>query len=158
MDYETGVGLAFLTWLWGLVNLLISVNSQMEKNLNKIGQRLSWVTLSVKEMAAEDQNRPLWKSIGKFLLIAVIGLPFVLLSWVTVFLWLGQIIYRRSKDSGAPQAVREYRWKLRNVDMTLDDIIKEGLKASGKSLDEFEATRETIVHQMRESGLTTQRY
>ena len=37
--------------------------------------------------------------------VAGIGLPFVLLSWLHVLLYVGGILYIRMKDAGAPQAV-----------------------------------------------------
>ena len=104
-------------------------------------------------MEASDQSRPFWKSFGKFLLIAAIGLPFVLLSWVQVFLYIGMAIYRKSKDAGAPQSVKEFRWRMRNVDMTFDEIIKELLKLNGKDLSEFDATKAAVIQEMREAGL-----
>lgn len=158
MDYETGLFVAFLTWVWGMINVLITINSQMERNLNKIGQRLSWTTFAPTRMTPQEQYRPLWKSAAKFLLIAAIGLACVVLSWLTVLLFFGQIVYRKSKDAGAPQTVREFRWKLRNVDMSFDNVLKEVLKVSGKSLDEFDEFRANSIREMEDAGLTVARY
>ena len=153
MDYETGVVAALLTWSWGLINIVISVNSRMEKNLNKIGQRISWITLAPKAMEANDQVRPAWKSVGKFLLIAAIGLPFVLLSWLQVLIYIGTIIYQKSRDAGAPQAIREFRWKLRNIDMTFDDLVRESLKYGPNPSEDFETIKASLISEMKEAGL-----
>lgn len=153
MNYETGVLFAFLVWLWGLAAIIINANSRFEKNLNKIGQRLSWLSYMPKPMEASDQNKTFGKSLGKFLLIAAIGLPFVFLSWVQILLYIGMALYKKSKDSGVPQNVKEFRWKMRNVDMTFDEIIRETLKLNGKDLSEFDATKAAVIQEMREAGL-----
>lgn len=153
MDYETGLLFAFLSWLWGLATIVINVNSRFEKNLNKVGQRLSWLNFAPKPMEASDEGRPIWKSLGKFLLIAVIGLPFVLLSWGQVLIYIGTVIYQKSKDAGVPQSVKEFRWRMRNVDMSFDEIIKEMLKLNRKDLSEFDSTKEAVIAEMREAGL-----
>jgi hypothetical protein len=153
MDYETGLWMAFLTWSWGLINIVVSVNTRMEKNLNTIGQRLSWISLKPKAMDIDDQDRPVWKSVGKFLLIAVIGLPFILLSWLQVLIFVGMILYQKSRDAGAPQVVRAFRWKLRNVDMNFDDLVRELLKAGDKPSEDFEATKASLIAEMEEIGL-----
>lgn len=117
-DYETGLAIALLLWLASAVILTISINSRMNRNFNKVGQRLSWLTLTPKPISASDERRSPLSSVLKFLLVVGLGLPFVLLSWVYVAFFVGTFMYRRTKDSGAPQVVREFRWKLKNVDMT----------------------------------------
>ena len=116
--YEVGVAIAFLLWAYNAVMLIVSVNSLLERNLNKIGQRLSWLTLMPKEMEPEDLKRSTLAKVLKYLFIVGIGLPFVLTSWLYILLAVAGMLYRWSKDSGAPQAVREMRWKLRNLDLT----------------------------------------
>lgn len=43
MDYESGVLIAFLLWALNAVMVIINVNSQFERNIHKIGMRLSWL-------------------------------------------------------------------------------------------------------------------
>ena len=152
MSYENGLAIAFMLWLVSMITTLVLINSRLERNLNKIGQRLGWLTLTPKAMDAEEMNRSAFKKIFKFLFIAGFGLPFVLLSWLYVAVFLGTFIFRRSKDAGAPQAVREFRWKMKNVDMSFDDIVREMMKASDQPIDEFERVRGEILEEMAGRG------
>ena len=153
MDYFTGVGVAALIWLYGLVTLVIAVNSCQERNLRKVGQRVSWLTRRPKQLSPDELNRPLWKGAVKFLLIGAVSLPFVLLSWVQVLLFVGTVLYEKSKDSGAPAAVREFRWKMRNIEMSFDDIIKESMKVAGTPADKFEEVRAATIEDLVGKGL-----
>lgn len=104
-DYETGIFFAFLLWLYNAVMIVVSVNSRLERNLNRMGQRLSWFTLMPKPLEPDDLSRSPTSKVLRYLLVVGIGLPFILLSWFNVALAVGTILYRRAKDSGAPQAV-----------------------------------------------------
>lgn len=141
--YELGIAIAFLVWLCGAINLIVSLNSKLEKNLNKIGRRQSWLTLQPTAMEPSDVNRPLWRSALKFVLIYGTALPFTLLSWLYVLAVVGPVVYRWHRDRGAPDAVREMRWKMRNLDMSTDDVIKCMLDAAGAA-DQFEASRQEV--------------
>ena len=166
-SYEMGVLVAFLFFLYGTVNMLVHINSRMEKNLKKVGMRLSWLSLAPKEMTSATDNPPLWKNVFKFIAVTVFGLALVLLSWLQVALFLGGMIYRRSKDADAPEYIREYRWKLRNVDMSFNGMAREmfkvaeaqgSLQAAPDTDKEavFQNFREIIVHDMLERGLLVQ--
>jgi urea transporter len=152
-DYETGIFFAFLLWLYNAIMIVVSVNSRLERNLNRIGQRLSWLTLTPKPMDSDDLSRSTVSKILRYLLIVGISLPFVLLSWLNVALAIATIIYRRAKDSGAPQAVREFRWKMKNADLTFDQLVKEMMKISEDDPSKFEEFRTTIVNELEERGL-----
>ena len=152
-DYETGIFVAFLLWLYNAVRVVVSVNSRLERNLNQMGQRLSWVTLTPKAMEPGDLSRSTTSKILKYLLVVGIGLPFVLLSWLNVGLAIATILYRRAKDSGAPQAVREFRWKLRNTDLTFDQLVRESMKAVEADPSKFEEFRAAMVTELEERGL-----
>lgn len=155
LSYENGVGIAFMLWLASIVIILVSINSRYEKNLNKIGQRLSWLSLNPKAMDAEELERSMFRKIFKFLFIAGIGLPVVLLSWLYVAWFVGTNVYHRAKDAGAPQAVREFRWKLKNTDMSFDQIVREMMKASEEDPTTFEKVRNDLVQEMMDRGFTT---
>ena len=90
-----------------------------------------------------------------FLFIVAIGLPFVLLSWLYVALFVGTAAYNRIKDSGAPQAVRESRWKMKNVDMSFDQIVRELMKVSEQDPATFEKVRDDIAQEMADRGFTS---
>lgn len=129
-DYEFGCLIAFLIFVYGTINVVVQSNSRMEKNLNKVGMRLSWLTLIPKEMNAANDSPTLFKKFVKFSLLFFIGLFFVFLSWLQVFLYVVGYLYKASKDAGAPSYVKEYRWKLKNVDMTFDVIAREMFKVA----------------------------
>lgn len=152
-DYETGIFFALLLWLYNAVMIVVSVNSRLERNLNRMGQRLSWFTLMPKPLEPEDLSRSTTSKVLRYLLVVGIGLPFVLLSWLNVALAIATILYRRAKDSGAPQAVREFRWKLRNTDLSFDQLVKESMKAAEEDPSKFEEFRASIVNELEERGL-----
>ena len=152
-DYETGIFFAFLLWLYNAVMIVVSVNSRLERNLNRMGQRLSWLSLTPKLMELEDLSRSATSKVLRYLLVIGIALPFVLLSWLNVGLVVATILYRRAKDSGAPQAVREFRWKLRNTDLTFDQLVRELMKVAEEDPSEFEKFRATMISEFEERGL-----
>lgn len=104
-------------------------------------------------MDSDDLSRSTVSKILRYLLIVGISLPFVLLGWLNVALAIATIIYRRAKDSGAPQAVREFRWKMKNADLTFDQLVKEMMKISEDDSSKFEEFRTTIVNELEERGL-----
>lgn len=144
MTYENGVGVALLLWLFNAIMIVVNVNSRMNRNLNKVSQRLSWLSFAAKSMNRDDLSRPWWKSLLKYLLIVGFNLVFTLTSWLYVAGVVAMFVYSKSKDSGAPEAIRAYRWKLKNVDMSFDDMVREVMKLSDKPTVEFEQFREDM--------------
>jgi hypothetical protein len=152
-SYEFGIAVAFIVWIFSLVRLLVMINSQMEKNLNKIGLRLSWLTLAPKPMHMESRRRPFWKNVLKFLLITLVGAPFIFLSWVYVLFVLGAMFFVWEKNAGKPEVVRQYQWKMKNIDMTFDDIIRASMKASDTDPSKFEEVRQSILDEIAENAV-----
>ncbi|GEM_PF-2617815 len=152
-DYETGIFFAFLLWLYNAVMIVVSVNSRLERNLNRMGQRLSWFTLMPKPLEPDDLSRSTTSKVLRYLLVVGIGLPFILLSWLNVALAVATILYRRAKDSGAPQAVREFRWKLRNTELTFDQLVRESMKVVEEDSSKFEEFRASMINELEERGL-----
>ena len=152
-EYETGLLLAFLLWLWVTISAIVSINSRMNRNLQKIGQRLSWLTMSPKPMSPEEASHTTPRKVMKFLLLYGTGLPFVFTSWLYVLYVAVLLVYRKTKDSGAPQAVREFRWKLRNTDMTFDQLVKELMKVSDQDPSTFEKVKADLIQELHEQGL-----
>lgn len=144
MTYENGVGVALLLWFFNAIMIVVNVNSQMNRNLKKVGQRLSWLSLTVKLLDRDDLSRPWWKSLLKYLLIVGLNLVFTLASWLYVAGVAVMYVYGKSKDAGAPEAIRAYRWKLKNVEMSFDDMAREIMKLSDKPPEEFEQFREDL--------------
>ena len=154
MNWETGVGIAFLMWLWNSVMVILHANSRLDANLRKIGLRISWLTFAPKELSPKARDRPFWKNALKYALFVGLGLPLVLLSWLYVAMSVGMLIWSWSKNQGAPQTVREYRWKMRNVDMDLDDLVRESMKAKGTPPEDFERAKADTLTHLQERGLT----
>jgi hypothetical protein len=166
-DYESGCLIAFLIFVYGNFNVLVQTNSRMEKNFNKVGMRLSWLTLSPEEMTSSTDNPTFIRKLFKFSIIVFVGLFFVLLSWVQVLLFIAGYFYKASKDAGAPSYVKEYRWKLKNVDMTFDVIAREMFKVAelqgsvvvtsdDEREKEFFEFKQGIVNGMLNRGLLVQ--
>lgn len=153
MDYFSGVVIASLIWVYRVMYSIVLITSQMERNLNKMGQRLSWATLRPTRLDKSDLNRPWWSSMARFTLIHGIELPFVFLSWLIVLITGGMYGYQISKDAGAPQAIREFRWKLRNVDLSLDDLVRHSMQIAGQPESMFDEIRAAMMDDLRDRGL-----
>jgi len=153
VTYENGVLIAFLFWLYQTVMTLVLINSRFERNLNKIGLRLSWYSVVIKPMTAADKNASALRKILKFLFIASLGLAGILLSWLTVAWQVGAILYFRHKNAGEPRAVQEFKWKLKNVDLTFEQVVREFMKAGEEDATTYEAFRDDILNGMQERGL-----
>ncbi|UGQ44952.1 hypothetical protein [Massilia endophytica] len=150
--YETGLGVAFLVWLCNLILLLTKINSQAERNLRKIGMRHSWLTQTPKQRTASDAKRGILGTVGKFALIQSVALVSVILSWGYVLWAIGAILYAHAKDYGAPQEVKEFRWRMRNLDLPLDEIIRGMLKISGAEVS-IDDERERIQAYLFENDI-----
>lgn len=150
MTYENGVAVALLLWLFNAVMIVVNVNSRMNRSLNKVGLRLSWLTFAPKAMTRNDLNRPWWRSLLKYLLIVGFNLICVFGSWLYVAGAVVMYIYSKSKDSGAPDAVRAYRWKLKNIDLSFDDLVREAMKLDDKPPGEFDQVRNDMRAAMDE--------
>jgi hypothetical protein len=150
--YENGLVIALMCWLFGNVALLVRINSQFNRNLHKVGSRLSWLGGNPTPLTDYDLRRGVLRKAGKFVLLFVCGFLLALTSWLYVALFLGPIIYRWSKDSGAPTAIKEARWKLKNRDLSFDEIVKlmHAAAESPPPLDEF---RQRVLAEMHRNGL-----
>jgi hypothetical protein len=154
MDYFSGVGVAALMVLWGCGTMVIKINSLMNRNLKKVGLKMNWVLPGVDAWTAEEAKRSVWWSIGKFVLIFVFDMIFIVASWLYVAYYIGTILWRWSKDRDAPQSIKEYRWKMRNVEMSFVEIVREMWKMNG-SAGAFEDFLATVADEVREKGLPT---
>jgi len=145
-SYENGLIAALLIWIAIIILNIAKSNSQMQKNLNKIGKRIGfWGVVDI------DYSKQsfLYKS-AKFILIHVIlPIPFLFLSWLYVALVAAQYIYTLREDVGAPQLVKEFRWKLRNMDLSFDELIKETMIAKGQDLRDFDKVKAEYQEYLR---------
>lgn len=146
--YENGILFAFLLWIIGVVRVIILSNSRAQKNLEKIGKRISY-NLGMIVDITYDQESKLW-TITKFILLHILlPLPFVMLSWVYVVFSVIFYIYVFLKDLGAPQNIKEFRWKLRNTDLTLDQLIMHLIKINDHNPNDFESIKKELVENIR---------
>lgn len=152
--YESGLLFAFLLWAYCVVTGLLRINSQFQRNLNRIGQRVSWTTGKVVLLDSDAYQKPMWHKIVKFLFLTCLGLAFVLLSWAYVAMMAFSILYQLSKDFGAPQLVKEFRWKMRNRNLSLDEIIREVMKVGGQVPSEFDEAKEAVLCELEERGFS----
>lgn len=144
-SYENGLIVSFLFYCYYIFNLLMTINSIAEKNLNKVGERYSWLTIRPKLMSASDFDRSFYKTCTKFLLIVIWQGLFVFLSWLNVLINIGYMIYRYSQDSGTPQNVKQFRWKIKNFEMTFDELVVEVMKIKEIPIEEFDSVKAELT-------------
>ena len=149
-SYENGLILSFFLYLYQMIALLMLINSTAEKNLNKVGEAYSWLTLKPVLMSKYDFDRSIYKCIGKFLVIAIWQGLFIFLSWLNIFLFVCLTMYKISQDYGAPKEVKEFRWKLKNQNMTFDEIILEMIKVKGLDKEDFEQLKSEMIEFVKE--------
>lgn len=152
-DYESGILVALLFWIFYAGSILVSINSQVERNLNKIGQRLSWITLTPKLMTIDDVNHSVAFKIMKYLFVIGIAFAFIFLSWAYIIVTIVLIIYKFFKDFGAPQTIREFRWKLKNSNLTFEQLIKELMKVSEVDESKYDEFANEVITNLQERGL-----
>lgn len=123
-SYESGILIALCLWIFSIGSLVIKLNSLLSKNLNKIGMKISWISQTVvPSYKADEIRKPL--KIFLFILLSLFGLALVLTSWFYVGLSLIMYLYAKSKDYGVPEKIKNYRWKLKNLDMPVEKILQE---------------------------------
>jgi len=152
-SYENGVFVASFIFIYSIIALIVQLNSQMERNLNKVGLRRSWMTRQPKPLEQKYIDRPFYRKILKFLFFIIFQLASVLLSWLGVLLTACMMAYAWSKDYGTPSEVKAFRWKMRNRDMPFEDIVKEMEIMAGNDLSGLGAAIEDVKSSMRECGL-----
>ncbi|MDM1720525.1 hypothetical protein [Acinetobacter towneri] len=151
-SYENGLILALLMWIWGFISVIIRTNSQMSRNLKKIGKKISWFDLSLKDITYRDAKISPIKKIAFFALwFVILPFPFIFTSWVYVFASTFLFVYRVKKNFGMPQSYKEFQWKLKNIDMSFDEIIKEMMLATNQDMSKLEDVKEEIRLSMQEN-------
>ncbi|WP_335954009.1 hypothetical protein [Acinetobacter higginsii] len=152
--YETGLIIALAIWLFKIVWAFQHLNSNVNSNLNQIGQRISWVDFKPKPITKEYLKEGLFFKVIKFLVLWII-IPFVfaLTSWVYVVYSLGIFLYRRSIDSGKPAEVKEMQWRMRNQSLSFDQVVEIMVKANKMDETKLDEYKESIKNEMRNNGL-----
>lgn len=149
--YETGVLAAFCAWLFSLVATIVNANSRAAQNLAKLGMRFSIVSQEPKPIAGGGNG---FLTFVKWVAVFGCGLCLIVFSWLYVAMVVGTLIYQKSKQSGMPQVVREFRWKLRNVDMPRDQLILEFMKVSGTPAEQFEEVKAGLIGDAEARGVS----
>lgn len=155
--YESGLFFAFCLWMFHAVNLLVQINSTLNKNLHKVGKRLSWLTLKPESLDHSHLEQSAWWKAVKYVALQVVSLPLILLSWLYVGISVVMIIFGRMKDSGRPQAFKEFEWKMKNIDMSFDQILGEIAKSQGLSEAQAHELREATLDEMEQACLIPKR-
>ena len=135
--YELGLLIAFLLWAVQTINLIAQLNSRMARNFRKIGYRISWSTMNPKAMSRADLERGPIGSLLKFLVVTALNLPFVLLSWIYAAYVVGAFAYARIKDAGTPEEVRQFRRRVRQKDLSRDEMARELTALTGHPVAEL---------------------
>lgn len=146
--YEGGLLIAFFLWVWEIVRIVLLANSKTQKNLKLVGKRMSYNLGMIVDCDFKQESFA-WR-LTKFILINIIlPLPFILLSWVYVLYFALSYLYVFMKDMGAPQTIKEFRWKLRNVDMSFDQMIRELMKIDEQDPNDFEKIKNEMVEYIK---------
>ena len=151
--YESGLFFAFCLWMFHAVNLLVQIKSTVNKNLHKVGKRLSWLTRTPEPLDHTHLAQPAWWKAVKYVALQLVSLPLVLLSWLYVAISAGMMIFGRMKDSGRPQAYKEFAWKMKNIDMSFDQILSEIAKSQGLTEAQAIELREATLDEMELASL-----
>ena len=130
------------------------VNSQLNKNLKKIGMRIGWLDGNPKPMTPADQQITFFKVTIKVTVFVLLGLISLLLSWVLVAMYVVMMTWKFAKDSGVPEAVKNYRWVMRNKNMSRDEVLAEVMKLEGLPIENFDTYKQELLNNLLIRGLS----
>ncbi|HDU8426439.1 TPA: hypothetical protein RG034_001810 [Acinetobacter baumannii] len=139
--YENGVVIGFVLWIITLIRTLFLINSKTQSNLRKVGKRLSLLG-GVKDI--EYRKKDKWNLILKFIFIVVLPLGLIFLSWVYVIPTIVYYLYQFYQDFSAPQKVKDFRWKLKNLDLHQDQLIRWLMELTDQNPEDFEKIKKEI--------------
>lgn len=151
--YLAGCVVAFFYGLILLVRRAFSGVTTVGHNLRQVGLRLSWTTGGAKEIA-EDDPRDFNGYVRKFGLSVLVCAINSVTSWLVVFLLPISIITGVIKWLGAPKDVRDARWKLRNLPMDFDGVLRTMKSIEGKTY--YSADRAELLQSLRDRNLITE--
>lgn len=149
--YLIGYVVAFTIALTSLLINMFAGFTTLSENLRQVGLRISWAHGHPKPMEKDDLNRPPWYFFLKFCL-AVLGLGLgALFSWLNVIFIPIQVLIAFIKSFGVPRDVRDARWRLKNVPLDFDGVVRLLAVISGK-LD-YADDRAEILKSLQERKL-----
>lgn len=151
--YETGIAFSLLLSLISGIRLALLLNSTLSRNLTKIGWRISWLSHQPKPIYAGEWSQSNYAPYAKALLLVVLGLVASVLSWLNVVFSAAQLWHGYAKDWGAPESVKEIRWKLKNIDLPRREIFRYMHSMVGDPSIELDKYIESMEEDMRERGV-----
>lgn len=151
MEYFSGVIAAMAIKFYQIVMLVISLNSTRHRNFRKIGLRLSWLNLEPKVMETGDYNPKTSYLMFKAFMILAYGFINILFSWVFVLYWICIMAWQFSKRSGMPQALKEFGWRINNIEMTKDQVIDEFTKVENLTPEKIETFKSEVEARLKNS-------
>lgn len=145
--YEFGVEVAFFLWLYRMVRVVVNANSRASGNLRRVGMRYSWLSGEVKELSYSDYHRTFLGKSFRFFLLILLSLPWILFSWFYVFYIVVTLLHVASKARGTPREIAELRWRLKNINLTFDEMI-EWLKIASRDTRSTYELKKLVQTQM----------
>src|SRR5712691_2086055 len=117
MSYETGVAVSVLWSVGGFLISLFTRLSTFHENMTRAGWRKSWVAGHYKEAHSGSAiwELPVW---------LILNVAPAALSWLGLGIGVCFVLYAVAKDAGAPSAVRDLRWRIRNTELSLPELIE----------------------------------
>lgn len=149
--YESRVFVALVIAFIRFIFAFLTINSIISSNYALIGMRLSYLTLSPKQLTKAFQNQNLILKILKFSTIwIIIPLILIFLSWLYVVYLLAIHLYHFSQFWGMPNDVKEFKWKIRNLELSFDQMAELTYIYSKPKDTTFEEFKSSIVENMKE--------
>lgn len=149
--YLIGYVVSFTISLTSLLINIFAGFTTLAKNLKQVGLRISWAHGRPKPMEEEDLNRPPWYFFLKFCL-AVLGVGFgAFFSWLNVIFIPVQVLVALIKSFGVPRDVRDARWRLKNVPLDFEGVVRLSAVISGKR--DYADDRAQILKSLQERKL-----
>lgn len=144
MSYEAGIVVALILYIFSIIMTIHRKYSKINRNFNKIGYRIGW----------DGNTKPLYKKSSGLMIVAKIllilfGFVFIFFSWLYVVLVGGYAIYQLYSSLTAPPEVKRFRWKMKNVDMSFDEIVRELMITQNMDLANFDEFRKECLDEMK---------
>ena len=150
--YELGLLIALAMWLFGQALLIASLNSTFATNVQRLGMRISWSTLRPRPAERPDHTGLTIGKFFKWFLLAVAGLLWALTSWLAVVSFVGLVLYNISQAVGMPQALKEWKWRMKNQLLSQADLVTGTLQASGIGQEEIPSRAREMLADLNERG------
>lgn len=129
-DYELGMFWAFILFTSDSIYRICLLKSKLNKNFKKVGIRLKWSTGLPTFMEFDELKPSKFFIAFKISMIFLGGIFCIFLSWVYViyslFFWVRNFY---KNNFNIPETLKIARFKLRNFDMTFDEVLEQCYEA-----------------------------